>query len=474
MTGHIDESGFPDIKAIFLAQFHPHQGPMVRLSYPEDAVEVGDKKGFGETSNSKTNLHQQGLSKSASGVNLSGRTFTSESGVEMVQLIRRPQQTRPQSDKIDFNSIQALVIPKVTLFERLITVNTGKYKVMCYPIAVEGNYARNALIFNMCFAFSIDADTRCYGPVVKRVGCLLKELEISGRLLSDPEGGQPLRVMMRQLVNKLNAHGEYQIELDLKGLSQSLASTGISIKLFPYYENPKEIMAYHVPVRTVDFELARLKSSMTVYQSQISGDILWDLVLDRVIQLMDNVNHVKRIAHLAGIRVDTVVVALKHLEYYGCINLVDIFQFSNVYEPRYPLMGLYANSWLQHECFRYVTRDRKVGGVQMEDLIRMYASMGGRRTVGDWILEEGLDIERFDVRRFVLFGLMHGLIRRVHCYPILCGQPRGEGDKTLDPRVLSLLDGTHHMDEISVEEGVDARTLRGSLDEYGGVEYVYL
>ncbi|KAI9505855.1 nitrogen permease regulator 2, partial [Coemansia spiralis] len=358
-------SEFPEIKTLFLAQFHTDLGPIVQLSVPEDAFE-GEQKTY---------------------------------------------------NKIDFNSIQTLVIPKLTLFERLITVHTGKHKIMCYPIAVEGNYQRNVLIFNMCFAFDIEADTKCYGTVVKRVGCLLKELEIGGRLLSNPAGQRPLLRMMQQMVSKLNAHGEYQIELDMKGLSPSSMATGVSIKLFPHYENPANIELYHVPIKTIDFELAKLKSAQTMYQTQVSEDVLWDLVLDRVINFINNVNHVARIARLAQIREETVVLALKHLEYYGCITLVDIFQFSNIYETQHRLMELYNSAWLQRECYSYVTRNGNAGGMEMEELIRLYATVRNRCSVAEWIVENNIDVERLDVRRFVMFGVMHKLLQRVYCYP---------------------------------------------------------
>ncbi|KAI8324436.1 nitrogen permease regulator 2 [Martensiomyces pterosporus] len=396
-------SGFPAINAIFLAEFHPDQGPIVTLSIPEDAVE----------------------------------------------------------SKIDFNAIQTLVIPKLTLFERLITVNTGVHKVMCYPIAVEGNYQRNVLIFNMCFAFDIDADTKCYESVVKRVGCLLKELEIKGRLMSNPEGKRPLRAMMNQLVNKLNDHGEYQIDLDLQGF--------ISIKLFPLYDNPSEIAPYHVPVKTIDVDSA--------------DDILWDLVLDKVLQRMDNVNHVRRIAKLTRISEATVIAALKHLDYYGCIGLVDIFQFGNVYETQHRVLEFYRDAWLQKECFNYVTREGAAGDIGMLELIQLYSTMRERQTVAEWIVGNQVDIERFDVRRFIIFGVMHRILRRVHCYPVL-DEPETrhtdeadgaeEADGELTSQIKSLLDGTHHLDEISVVTDKDISTLRGMFDRHGGVEYVYL
>ncbi|KAJ2867237.1 Nitrogen permease regulator 2 [Coemansia aciculifera] len=496
---------FPKIEAIFLAQFHPDLGPIVRLSVPEDAVELDENRGYnnnGSTARGDDDSRYAEGSVVSFGNNFShfGLFHGGEQPAEVVELIKRPTNPRApmtaRSDKIDFNAIQALVIPKLTLFEKLITVNTGRFKVMCYPVAILGNYARNAFIFNMCFAFDISADTKCFGPVVKRVGCLLKELEISSGLLSDEDGERPLMSMMRQLVTKLNDHGECQIELDLKGLSQSLASTGISIKLFPYYGSPQDIESYHVPVRTIDFEMAKLKSVQTVSQADIPDDIMWDLVLDRVMQHMDSVNHVRRIALLTRIREETVVLALRHLDYYGCIVLADIFQFGNIYEAQYQVMDLYRHAWLQRECYSYVTRDGAASDVEAEELLRLYSTIQKRKTVAEWVLENEVDTERIDVRRFIVFGVIHQLLRRVHCYPVLCGPVKicdgersvatedngetaspGHGSPDNDglgKQLVEMLDGTHHMDEICVVEDKDAVTLRQAFDSHGNIEYMYL
>ncbi|KAJ2882503.1 Nitrogen permease regulator 2 [Coemansia aciculifera] len=302
--------------------------------------------------------------------------------------------------------------------------------------------------------------------------------------------------MMRQLVTKLNDHGECQIELDLKGLSQSLASTGISIKLFPYYGSPQDIEPYHVPVRTIDFEMAKLKSVQTVSQADIPDDIMWDLVLDRVMQHMDSVNHVRRIALLTRIREETVVLALRHLDYYGCIVLADIFQFGNIYETQYQVMDLYRHAWLQRECYSYVTRDGAASDVEAEELLRLYSTIQKRKTVAEWVLENEVDTERIDVRRFIVFGVIHQLLRRVHCYPVLCGPVKicdgersvatedngetaspGHGSPDNDglgKQLVEMLDGTHHMDEICVVEDKDAVTLRQAFDSHGNIEYMYL
>lgn len=58
---------------------------------------------------------------------------------------------------------------------------------------------------------------------------------------------------------------------------------------------------------------------------------------------------------------------------------------------------------------------------------------------------------RIDHRRLITFGLVHGWIRRIHCYPRLVGAPTGlqkKKNNLLVERAAALLDGTHCDDAI--------------------------
>ncbi|KAJ2845463.1 Nitrogen permease regulator 2 [Coemansia brasiliensis] len=273
-----------------------------------------------------------------------------------------------------------------------------------------------------------------------------------------------------------------------------MASTGISIKLFPYYEAPKDIEPYHVPVKIVDFDIAKRRSAQSVYQEHAPSDIMWDLVLDKVTDYIDNINHVRRIARLTAIHEKTVILALRHLDYFGCIKLVDIFRFGNIYECQHQMMDIFRNAWLQRECHSYVTRDGQAGSVSIEQLIQLYSTIRNRKTVAEWIVENSVDVDKLDVRRFFMFGVIHKMLRRVHCYPVLnkLAIKEAETQQTPDDReasnssealkeknkselgVFDMLDGTHHFDEICILEDKDVDTMREILDQQEDISYIYL
>lgn len=74
---------------------------------------------------------------------------------------------------------------------------------------------------------------------------------------------------------------------------------------------------YEVPVLIVDIH--------------IYVDKHWDMTMRKILPFINGVNSVKKISNLSFINLKYVRLAVQHLIYYGCAQLVDIFQFMNVY-----------------------------------------------------------------------------------------------------------------------------------------------
>lgn len=79
---------------------------------------------------------------------------------------------------LDFDSISDYIIPKSSLIQTLITIETDGLIIMGYPVKIEnGIYERNALIFNLCFVLG-GGDVGCYEQVVKKMARILRSLEV--------------------------------------------------------------------------------------------------------------------------------------------------------------------------------------------------------------------------------------------------------------------------------------------------------
>ena len=120
------------------------------------------------------------------------------------------------------------------------------------------------------------------------------------------------------------------------GLADS--SNTINLKLFPTRPPPAPVYAWHVPLSTVD--LTSIASSS-------------DLTLTRIIPHIDGIASVYQVSQLADTDLGLTRKAIQHLLYYGCVLLLDIFQFGAVYAPTAEMGTFIEDEEAQEEAVRY-------------------------------------------------------------------------------------------------------------------------
>lgn len=115
----------------------------------------------------------------------------------------------------------------------------------------------------------------------------------------------------------------------------------LNVKLFPVYPAPPSVKAWQVPLFTVRY--------------QAFMDENWDLTMQRVVPYINGVNSVRIISILADTDFSLTCRAIRHLLYYGCLLLLDIFSFSAIYAPTAQFSSTIASDEdMQRECARYV------------------------------------------------------------------------------------------------------------------------
>lgn len=234
------------------------------------------------------------------------------------------------------------------------------------------------------------------------------------------------------------------------------------MKLFPYHPPPAPVRGWHVPV-------PKMKLAEIV-------DPTWDLTLQKIVPHIDGVNDVRRIAWLADVSLPLTQTALQHLLYYDTILMLDMFFFGSCYAPRPGIHDFIANrDGLVDECAGYVSiggslpaplpsaasaRARsdghEAGGggshargastttagsdnvgeghtaanttatlperVSNYQLIKLMTTFCVGRSIMEWIKlhqDAGFGVlSHVDVRRFVQFGVIKGLLYRVHKYVV--------------------------------------------------------
>ncbi|KAF9092402.1 Nitrogen permease regulator 2 [Mortierella sp. AD031] len=217
----------------------------------------------------------------------------------------------------------------------------------------------------------------------------------SAALLPLVDGGG-MQNLIEQLIEDLNSYCECQIPID--------SANTINLKLFPTYPNPAPVYDYQVPISTVNLE------ALT--------DVNWDMTMQRITGYINGVNSVKRIAEYADVETGLARMCMEHLLYYGCIIMVDLFQFKNIYAVKMEMMRLTEDVALQYECVAYVTLP-DMHAPSFAKIFSLYCSLQYGVVLQDWIEQNQIADYNIDVRRFISFGVIKGFLYRVHKYPIL-------------------------------------------------------
>ncbi|KAI8645679.1 nitrogen permease regulator 2 [Parasitella parasitica] len=407
--------GFPRIHSIFYAVFDIIKGTVVKHQVPEGSI----------TPQNSTLSDSLTIDPTQSGKTL-----------------------------VDFEAISEYIIPKKQLYKRLVTICSNGYKVMGCPVVLHDHeryrHFRNEFRFNLCFVFEQGAESSSYEAVVRKMSRVLEGLELECNFLSNEVGSesQTVQNVIEQLFEDLNSYCECQIPIN--------EFNTINLKLFPTYPNPQTVYNYHVPVCMID-----------VNKMMTSN---WDITVQKVASLINGVHHVKRIAELANVKPEWTKQSMEHMMYYGCIIMTDIFQYSNVYAVKPEITRLFdAKYGLAQECLRYITLPN-APEISIERIYALYCGLKYGLTVTDWMEEQQLALLQVDERRVISFGVIKGLIYRVHKYPILTSTAPPENEQFNFPSkqqyhrvvnmytgmpihadIIPFLDGKHHYDEICTE-----------------------
>ncbi|KAI0004039.1 nitrogen permease regulator 2 [Xylariaceae sp. FL0662B] len=330
---------------------------------------------------------------------------------------------------VDFDIIQEYIIPRKAFFNRLMTVNSpdNKYSILGFPVLIPNErYHRNEFIFNFGLVVESDVDQIPYERLVKRLAVTFAEMERQhGYLSSDghvDDGRRPIESLLEIVKEDLNNYGECMIPVD--------DANTLNMKLFPYQPPPQPVRGWHVPV-------PKMKLCEIVEPT-------WDLTLQKIIPFVDGVNDVRRIAWLADVSLPLTQIALQHLLYYDAVLLLDMFFFGSCYAPRPGIHDFVADrDGLVDECAAYVSCVHAPGAENENNapdgggggggssssnrltnyrLIKLMTTFCMGRSVMEWIKlhqDAGFDVLRHvDVRRLVQFGVIKGLLYRVHKYVV--------------------------------------------------------
>ncbi|ORY50867.1 nitrogen permease regulator 2 [Rhizoclosmatium globosum] len=335
----------------------------------------------------------------------------------------RPNETH-KDDIVIFEHVSEYVIPKPALCNRLVSLTaTSSRTIIGHPVSIEdAKYERNAFLFNLVFVFDSNDKTQPYEQVVRKMSRILRSLELESGLLSNKDTKPKVFSIMDQLLQDLNTYS------NAESISVEFASP-INLKLFQSRAPPATVHDWQVPVQV--YHLARIV------------DRLWDMTILRVIPFINGALSVKRISEIADVELGLVRLSIQHLLYYGCVKLVDIFQYSNIYTLKSNnMLTLLENEDLQYEMLAFVRKDEH----NISTLFTLLSSLKPGLTVKEWCEEHDVRSLNIDIRRLFVFGVLNNFLYRVHKYPVTSSTTVGS-PTSMDLKKLSrFLDGKHHFD----------------------------
>ncbi|KAF8458011.1 nitrogen permease regulator 2 [Terfezia claveryi] len=356
----------------------------------------------------------------------------------------------------DFDTVSDYIIPKQELCDRLVTVCTNRFRILGYPMCIEDRkYDRNEYIFNIAIVLDETVDPSSYKSVVRKLAKLFRALEEQSGFLWDEVTRSGVYSLIEQVMEDLNNYCECMIPIIDD-------SNTINLKLFPIYAPPPPVKGYHVPICTVQLELIM--------------DVNWDLTMQKIIPFIDGINSVKRISELADADYNLTQKCIEHLLYYNCLIMVDIFQFSSIYAVTAEITSLVNDPSLQEECINYISIHPTHPNIKAPSqklsfpgIFELYASLRQGYTLKQWCMDNKDLLHGIDVRRFISFGVIKGILYRVHRYPV--SDDPSHLDKKLP--MAKFLDGNHHFDDICTELQISEKEAAERLAKgYGDIQII--
>lgn len=291
-----------------------------------------------------------------------------------------------ESHNINFDAIKNYIIPKPQLCHKLLTLKYKNYRIASYPVTVNSPiYARNFFSFNFVFVFPYDCQTSPYEPAIARLGKMFKVLEEQNLILSKAEK-DPIFYHFKQVeikddqdakskpekgshnLSKSQAFASekyHKIMTDIESADSTFSLKDLVLRVYQDLNNYSECLIPIDEGNAVDIKIFPMmtppNSNISIEDVPVSTvnlnkviDVNWDPTMLKIVPYINGLNSISKIAKLSVSDPGLVIECIKHLIYYNCVLLADIFQFSNIYAPTSSLRTFLTDSVLSTECQSYV------------------------------------------------------------------------------------------------------------------------
>jgi len=306
---------------------------------------------------------------------------------------------------IEIFNVSDYLIPKPELCGKIIKLEfLDKYYIICMPVEIKHDrYRRKKHEFSISLIVTHDAYQlydSLLSEAVRKITHFFIELEMNNQVIYNND--IPLiSKILKKIYTNLNESKECMIMTDSFNFLYLVLLSPEN-----YLSEPPEIKDYEVPVPLQDLKKLTARSEML------------DPVFMYLIAEIDGEKYVKRIADDLQISLDNIKRYIQNLVYYNLVTMVDIFQFNNIYTVTNNIHSFNSDLKLQDEGVEFVVKDEYSDRFGREDLLKLYLKLSKKITIKDFVLQFSDTVIKINMTKFVQFGLMKKLIRRMHEYPI--------------------------------------------------------
>ncbi|KAJ8609643.1 hypothetical protein CTAYLR_006291 [Chrysophaeum taylorii] len=374
----------------------------------------------------------------------------------------------------------------------------------------DEKYRRNALLFSLgIIAPGLEGLRSCRG-MLERMSRALRAMELESSLLSRgqdlasivPAALRSLRRTAR-LATGLEEEEEEFEDLESEALTlrddpnvftleRPMSWTKVDAPAVPQVKQWEVPVLLARPRALLDLSTPSKLSRILKRDKPPAGDDAWDLAIQQVIPHVNGIRNVRQVARASRVDLEIVAKCLRVLRHYRCLALVDAFQYSNVYRVAARVGDLATNEGALENCVDFVLKPDIVqvdvdaalreaatdhspfsssGDLEKRRrsdddkgarrhrpsteraairILRLYCDFKDGRSMKDVLLaanyESPLLVDALDHRAFAAFGVVHGILERVHRYPVARLTPAAAADKLHARRASSSPGGARPRD----------------------------
>jgi hypothetical protein len=406
-----------------------------------------------------------------------------------------------------FDSCSEYSITGSELSGKIVNLSTHHIHVLTRPTMISNQrYERNSLLFCLGFVLRRTEDPRPFRPVLSKIADTLRDMEVESQFLSK------------------NKDNNTQLQNLLEWTLVSLNSSKWECNLYLDPANVLNLKLFHAPKRlappVVDYAVPIFLRRDWQVQS-----FEFDLSINWVSLHIDGITNARKISKKAEVDMEIVQACLRVLLHHDVIALVDMFFYSNRYESTEKAASLLTgkDSKLLHDAVDFVMRRPAVSGSNGEAsptnspsenhlsssrfgpssfshadihilpshrrleyhdvkiaVAELYVACHRGVSIGDlWIALVSGDLppgmpatvnwkkmfQLIDHRRFTSFGMVHGLLKRVHDYPMLIDNSFGkESAGNLTQHYFLDREGVQPFSRVQEDERILRRRVAAAMD----------